>query len=189
MEQARRSTKESADLLGVHLLDDTSVTIGGVQVYGSTLWTDFNILAQGDLNERNRAMAETGRAMNDFHIIRAREDSAEIWTPEMARLQHFRSRFWLDQALSQGVAPQVVVSHHAPHRLSIAPQFARDLVSAGFVSDLSELIVRYQPVLWVHGHTHVSFDYRVGATNLRCNPRGYRHENVLGYDPGLVIEI
>ena len=27
--------------------------------------------------------------------------------------------------------------------------------------------------LWVHGHTHHSFDYRAGATRIVANPRGY----------------
>jgi len=30
------------------------------------------------------------------------------------------------------------------------------------------------PVLWVHGHTHSSHDYRVGGCRVVCNPRGYQ---------------
>ena len=29
------------------------------------------------------------------------------------------------------------------------------------------------PVLWVHGHTHNSFDYQVGNCRVVCNPRVY----------------
>ena len=27
--------------------------------------------------------------------------------------------------------------------------------------------------LWIHGHTHESFDYEIGKTRVICNPRGY----------------
>jgi hypothetical protein len=37
----------------------------------------FSILARDSLVERDRAMAETGRALNDFRLIRAHEGSAD----------------------------------------------------------------------------------------------------------------
>ena len=39
---------------------------------------------------------------------------------------------------------------------------------------LEPLIKAHQPDLWIHGHTHTSFDYRVGRCRVLCNPRGYR---------------
>ena len=30
--------------------------------------------------------------------------------------------------------------------------------------------------LWVHGHTHDEFDYKIGITRVVCNPRGYPKE-------------
>jgi hypothetical protein len=43
-----------------------------------------------------------------------------------------------------------------------------------FVStDMFQLIQRYQPELWVYGHTHESCDYFVGKTRLISNPLGY----------------
>ena len=48
--------------------------------------------------------------------------------------------------------------------------------------------------LWVHGHTHDSFDYKVnGHTRVVCNPRGY--PQVLGgweneqFDVDKVVQI
>ena len=31
--------------------------------------------------------------------------------------------------------------------------------------------------LWIHGHTHDSFDYEVAGTRVICNPKGYHIEN------------
>ena len=62
------------------------------------------------------------------------------------------------------------------------------MLSPAFVSNLSEIIDPRQPALWVHGHVHTSFDYRVGATRVLCNPHGYGAENP-DFDPRLVVEV
>jgi hypothetical protein len=46
--------------------------------------------------------------------------------------------------------------------------------------------------LWIHGHTHDSFDYLLNGTRIVCNPRGYArsgvNENPL-FDPDLIIPV
>src|SRR5690606_3670001 len=75
---------------------------------------------------------------------------------------------------------------------SIHPRFAGSPINACFVSDLEARIKRWRPTLWLHGHTHDSFDYRIGATRVLANPRGYAPggvvENAL-FDPAFHIEI
>jgi Icc-related predicted phosphoesterase len=80
------------------------------------------------------------------------------------------------------------VTHHAPHPGSLHPRYANDLISAAYVSDLTPLIESGKPALWVHGHVHASFDYRVGDTRVICNPNGYGGENA-AFDPALVVEV
>ena len=46
--------------------------------------------------------------------------------------------------------------------------------------------------LWIHGHTHDSFDYRLNETRVVCNPRGYATEGVNEnpwFDLNLVVDI
>ena len=38
---------------------------------------------------------------------------------------------------------------------------------------MNDFILEHQPRLWIHGHTHESFDYEIGKTRVVCNPRGY----------------
>lgn len=98
-------------------------------------------------------------------------------------------RVWLDGQFSEQFdGPTVVVTHHAPHPGSVHPGFTNDLLTPSFVSDLSSEIERWQPDLWVHGHVHDSFDYRVGRTRVLCNPRGCGDEN-RDFNPGLVVEV
>ena len=44
-------------------------------------------------------------------------------------------------------------------------------MSAAFASDLDRLMGK--AALWIHGHTHDSFDYVLNGTRVVCNPRGY----------------
>ena len=46
-------------------------------------------------------------------------------------------------------------------------------MDAAYASNLEALIEARGPALWVHGHIHTSSDYRIGATRVVCNPRGY----------------
>ncbi|MDH4313123.1 MAG: hypothetical protein OEW57_15985, partial [Gammaproteobacteria bacterium] len=45
--------------------------------------------------------------------------------------------------------------------------------SGSLGSDYDALIEDCGPALWIHGHVHESFDYRIGRTAIACNPRGY----------------
>jgi hypothetical protein len=44
--------------------------------------------------------------------------------------------------------------------------------------------------LWIHGHTHTSFDYEINGTRVVCNPRGYAPVLLNpGFDPAFTVEI
>ena len=67
-----------------------------------------------------------------------------------------------------------------------------DLASGAFITELPDTFFDV-PVLWVHGHTHQRFDYRVRSCRVACNPRGYvnwsgRIENK-AFEPALVIDL
>ena len=67
-----------------------------------------------------------------------------------------------------------------------------DELVACFVSDLEARILQWQPQLWLHGHTHDSFDYRIGGTRVVANPRGYAPDGVVEnthFDAAFVIEL
>ena len=104
--------------------------------------------------------------MRDFQVIRnARGD---IYTPDDSIALFQEQYTWLDQALDEPFdGPTVVITHHAPTPQSVHPRFADSLISAGFASDCSALMGRAN--LWVHGHTHDSFDYSARGTRVICH--------------------
>ena len=169
---------------GVALLDDSEAVFGGIRFIGSTLWTDFDVFGR---DRRQEAMALAQAFMVDHRQMR--EADGRRFLPEDARRQHLASRAFIESRLGIAHAgPSVVVTHHGPHRHSLAARYRDDLLSAAFISDLAGLIDTHQPALWVHGHTHTSFDYLVGRTRVVCNPHGYGNENP-AFDGDLVIDL
>jgi len=174
----------------VRLLDDDVAEVDGVRFVGSTLWTDF--MLEG-ADRRERAMQEGQRFMRDFSRIRAREDSPATFTPADSAARFAVHARFLGDALGKPFAgPTVVVTHHAPSPRSVHPRFRGSLLNGCFISDLERLLDAERVHLWIHGHTHDSFDYVVNGTRVVCNPRGYAvngaDENAR-FDPDLTIEI
>ncbi|MFO1217848.1 MAG: metallophosphoesterase [Burkholderiaceae bacterium] len=175
----------------VHVLDQRELVLGGVRFLGATLWTDFELFAEPQ--QRAAARAEALRSMRDFSRIRAREGADEPFTPEDSVALFRRHAQWLEGRLaSPHAGPTVVITHHAPSRHSIHPRFAGSLLNTCFVSDADHLLRDERAALWIHGHTHDSFDHRVNGTRVVCNPRGYalggRNENS-AFDPDFIVEV
>lgn len=176
----------------VHLLDNRSLILQGVRFLGTTLWTDFGLYGDGE--RQAQVMAEAQRFIRDFSRIRiGAPPGGAVLTPQDT-VDFFRiNAAWLREELSKPHAGStVVITHHAPSPRSIHPRFADSLLNACFVSDAEDLLDGNRADLWIHGHTHDSFDYRCNGTRVVCNPRGYAKENVNenpAFDPHLTIEV
>jgi predicted phosphodiesterase len=175
----------------VHVLDDDELLLGGVRFLGSTLWTDMQLYGSGA--EGEAAIDAGRRMMRDFARIRASAAGDALFTPADAMARHARHRAWLEQRLAtRHAGPTVVVTHHAPSPRSIAERFAGSPLNACFVSDAEALLAGERVALWVHGHTHDSFDYTLNGTRVVCNPRGYAKDGVnenARFDAGLVVQV
>lgn len=165
----------------VEFLDCTSIVEGGVRFLGCTLWTDYSLARECD----RPAVIEEARGLNpDYQKIRF---GSRAFAPEDSIALCARQRAWLAAALAEPFAGKtVVITHFAPHPRSIAPAFVNHRANPAFVLDLEDMIGRAE--LWIHGHTHTFFDYRVRGTRVVCNPRGYPDERT-GFLPGLTVEI
>lgn len=167
---------------GMHEMKD------GAMVLGATLWTDFKVFGKRHLDE---AKAAAAFCMMDYREVRL---DGVVITPEDTLAWHKRDRAWIEEsARALKGRRMAMVTHHAPRRESLAPKYAQDLSSGGFVSDLPTTVL--EPfALWVHGHTHTGFDYKVGQTRVICNPRGYTKNPELSdenpsFKPDLLVEI
>lgn len=164
----------------VRFLERDECVIDGVRFLGATMWTDFEFYETPE-----RSMQIASIYMNDYRMIRYSDEPRTRFTAEISRVIHKDSRKWLEQSLAAPFdGPTVVVTHTCPHPLSVHEQYAGDQLNPAFVSDLSAVIETHQPDLWVHGHTHSSFDYVVPGAKTRvvCNPRGYVKRWNYGYE-------
>lgn len=164
-EQTRANLRRICAGTNIHFLDNDRIEIAGVRFLGCTLWTDFH---QEGLTQ-SESMAHVERGLNDYHRI---STQAGVLTTQQTLEDHRLSRQWLERELAKPHPGRtVVVTHHAPHPLSIHPRFLGNPLNAGFVSDLTPLLDKVD--LWLHGHVHDSFDYRVGKCRVVANPAGY----------------
>ena len=164
----------------LHLLDCTELQLDGVRFLGCTLWTDFELridTPDGPVADRKRGIAVASRAMADYRAIGwcdAADTRPRKLAPRDTLRMHRQQRRWLQDKLAEPYeGATVVVTHHGPHRQSLARRFAADWVSTAYLSELPASFFEV-PTLWVHGHTHSSHDYRIGSCRVVCNPRGYQ---------------
>jgi predicted phosphodiesterase len=175
----------------IRVLDNDEVVIDGVRFLGTTLWTDF--LLFGDGEKRLDAIREAVSSMYDFRKIRTGDAAEPIFTPAHSAALFNQHAAWLERKLAEPYAgPTVVITHHAPSPKSIHPRFAQSLLNTCFVSDAEHLVDGRLARLWIHGHTHDSFDYALNGTRVVCNPRGYAkdgiNENRL-FDANFCVEV
>jgi len=182
--------KISAQRAGIHMLAPGMVIVGDTRFIGCTLWTDYALL--GDPKSARQAAA---MRMNDHRLIEVVEDRQRMrFLPPHAAALHAQDLNFIVENLRKPFGGNtVVVTHHAPHPGSVQPRYRGDALSPAFASDLSEVIERYRPELWIHGHDHASHDYWVGQTRILSNQAGYPHrgggrENP-EFNPRLVVEV
>ncbi|BDT61312.1 phosphatase [Massilia varians] len=157
----------------VHYLDCAEYIYDDVRFLGATLWTDFALFSP---DRKWSAMLDAKAAMNDYQRIKVATAGYRKLHPQDTARLHSAQRIWLQEKLDEPFAGHtVVVTHMAPSMRSVAPKYAADPVSAAFASNLDDLVGRAN--VWVHGHTHSSFDYEVEGCRVVANPLGYLMRN------------
>lgn len=165
----------------IHVLERSAYVHNGVRFLGCTLWSDYRLFECAE--DRALGIDLATKSIRDFTHIKVSPDFPDLFTPAISQLVFLQTVAWLDDCFARdNTTPTVVVSHFAPTRLSISPLFTHSAINSSFVSDLEDRIKIWQPALWLHGHTHGSFDYRVGNTRVICNARGYA-KNGLNENP------
>jgi len=150
---ARLKEVEAQHPAQLHFLRNEVFPIDGRKILGGTMWFPKRTLGREML-------------MPDFELIAG----FCPWVYD----EHRRFVNMLEKNLGEG---DIVLTHHMPSPMSIAPRFQQSRVTEFFVANQEEHILARKPALWVHGHTHDTFDYTLGSTRVICNPYGYPREN------------
>lgn len=166
---------DAADFTGnhVHFINNGYFEYRSVRFIATSLWTDFALFG-AHANKVTQAKNTARALMSDFRLIEWDDGERVVrFHPDHAAQLHREAREFLAQTLTyEWSGKTVVITHHCPGWGSVAPRFRRELLSAAFASDL-EHFMGTRIDLWLHGHTHDSFDYVTSGTRVICNPRGY----------------
>ena len=169
-ERCLMDMRKAAGQCGVHFLENETLTIDGVDFLGATFWTDFELMGAPNKEESIQAAK---RFMTDYRQIAG-------CTPERTIERHQASRTWLASELAKPLQrTRVVVTHHYPSPRSTAAEYEGEPANGAFGSALGRDFFE-NTHLWIHGHTHTSFDYLEHGCRVVCNPRGYLRRGEIG---------
>jgi hypothetical protein len=171
----------------VTLLEDSHIALGDMILVGSTLWTDMG--GGNPLTE-----LATQRGMSDFYVIEKRNgDRLRAFRPADARALFARSLAYIQDVADANRGKKLIVAtHHAPSLLGVALHQRTSKLNPAYYTDLHTFIEdRSNIAVWLHGHTHVQTEYRVGGCRVLSNARGYagRERAAASFEPDRWFEI
>ena len=173
-----RDIFKNLGLTNIHILDNQTLDVGDAVVFGATMWTSFR-------NDNPIAMNDAARLMQDYEYIYWVDQNKERTriVPEMILSSHRATRRALEK-FNELVTdkPKIVVTHHAPHYLSIAQEYRHSQANYLYYEELFDFVESSSIAAWCHGHTHNPSDYAVGNTRVLANPRGYYGYETVAYD-------
>ena len=137
------------------------VTLHGVDFVLSTLWSHIP----------EAEMFQVLRGLNDFHQIMCQN---RIYTPDDYNAEHENCRRFIESSITNSKAKHtVVVTHHVPTMLAVAPQHRGSMLNSAFVVEMGDFIADNQIDYWIYGHSHTNIDTTIGDTKIIANQLGY----------------
>ena len=149
----------------VTFLLDEAITVNRVNFFGGTMWTNFN--------NRNYVAMKTARLqMNDFRLIRNSANMLLQPADTIDLHEQFVEKLlaWFKRDIE---GPRIVVTHHAPVTNPITQYQGSTLMPAFNSLDMLEILLNYQPALWIYGHTHECDEQMIRKTRVISNQLGY----------------
>lgn len=132
--------------------------------------------------------AETVMRVNDFKYIHC---GMELLTWPRFNEEHFRCFHFLSEAVQRSRAEHiVVVTHHVPSAMLMAPEFQDSPINGAFMVDLTDYINSCPVEYWIYGHSHRNMDAILCNTKCISNQLGYvSGKEHFTFDPACCIEI
>lgn len=197
LDAGHAALRETCRRLGITWLERECAVIGGVRFVGTTLWSDYDALADAgrrqagetELSHRLRQRDKAFRAANFYLEKMDGRRHGRLFDAEAMRALGLECQDWLRAALAMPFdGPTVVVTHFAPTLHSADPRYGLAPGTAGFCNGLDELLPMAD--LWLHGHLHCATDLRVGRCRIVANPLGYQSKGEqASFSPRLTVPV
>lgn len=156
---------------GVTVLENDVFTLGHVDIFGATLWSNFELYGATE----SYFALQAAKNMQDFERIRYGEHPL---SPRYVKEMCFHSTQWLTHAIHESTAShKIMLTHFSPHPSAIRDAYGRQAINAYFANDIPALYGYVDTV--IHGHTHHSSDVTLAhGTQILCNARGHRSQRL-----------
>ena len=145
----------------VTMIENGSIVVDDTEFILSTLWSHIPMSKWLTIKS----------GLSDFTFIK---HTGKPFTATTYNSLHKRDLDFIKAAVSASKAKhRVVVTHHVPSRLLVAPEFQNSSLESGFTVDLTDYIEFSGIDLWVYGHSHRSIERVIGNTRMASNQIGY----------------
>jgi Icc-related predicted phosphoesterase len=147
----------------IQILEDERIEINGINIIGSTLWTNF-------CNNDPIVRFDCQRIMNDYRKIKI---SGRKLTSEDIYEKHEKSFKFITESIQD--KPNIIVTHHQPTDRCVQYELGNHNISYAYYSNYFDFILNNTDKIntWVSGHTHSNMDYMIEKTRMITNCRGY----------------
>lgn len=169
--------REAATANGIHMLEGTSITLNGISFGGGSAWYDFSYGYK--YGEDFGSMYNLWKSyMSDSHLVADYMIAPIAYARSRTNVLDFE-RFLGDRMQQVRNIPEntdVVVTHISPSVPPTLPDEYKNETTGFYFFDGEKEIERINPKVWIFGHTHNVYNFKVNNTTLLCNPFGYQGE-------------
>jgi predicted phosphodiesterase len=166
------------DIENVYVSDGEIIEHDGVKYSGTDMWYDGKLSNFEPNLTEDQIKEKWLYFMNDANYIYNMKSYKFILDEEIAKLEKNIENV------------DVFLSHVGPVLPKNIPAKYDDTNTRFFFFDgMKYLTAKAAPKIWVFGHTHEQYDFRIEKTDIICNPLGYPSENVTGHKKIRNIEI
>lgn len=134
----------------LHILDNDSILINGITLYGTTLWFEETVEA-----------SMKRQYLNDYRCIQ--NFTPDVWCREAIKFI---------KSIPDEETKKVLITHHVPHSRFISEKYVGNEMNCFYLNEIRKYLNKFDLVTF--GHSHESVDQQF---SVRChaisNPRGY----------------
>lgn len=183
VDAAHQALRSTCDRLGIGWLERGQMLFQRIRLLGTTLWADYDALADqpaaprsDPMTHRLRQREKAFRAANFYLGKMGARWHGRLFDAQAMREWGLACQHWLRDALATPFdGSTVVVTHFAPTLHSADPRYGLVPGTAGFCNALDDLLPLAD--VWMHGHLHCPVDLRIGRCRIVANPLGYADKN------------
>jgi len=169
-----RSILDQIGVNNVSILENEVLSVGGIDILGCTLWSDFK-------NRDPQVMWDCQRGMSDYRYITV---SGRRLTTEDIADKFDESVNFIRSKILESKVQTIIVTHHQPTWFNAVLEHGHGNINYAYYSELSDIILDNSDRIpyWFSGHTHTNRDDFMDNTRLVTNCRGYYGYETMAYN-------